>query len=333
MVTPRVDEASSARVLAGKPRVAPLRRLLGPSSAGLFVVVLVGCTAARATVTSVELATTVPTTVAPTTVPSTVAPTTTVPRTTTTVAPTTTTTVAPTTTTTVAPPTTTTVAPGPDKAPALIAPLPPSRPGAKGDDIVVLQRRLLDLGFWIDDVDGEYGFVTTQAVMAFQKFFGATFALDTSGVADEATVAAMAVVPNKASGSLFDGDLFEVDKTRQLLFIIQGGKTIWTLNTSTGSNRPYIETDQKTGGTTSGDAVTPEGKFKVYREYTIGWEKGQLGELYRPKYFTGGVAVHGAPNIPNYPASHGCVRVSTSAMDFIWASNLLPPGLQVWVHA
>jgi len=199
--------------------------------------------------------------------------------------------------------------------------------------VIVLQRRLLDLGFWLDDVDGEYGFVTTQAVMAFQKFFGATFGLEVSGVADEATVSAMAVVPNKASGSVFDGDLFEVDKTRQLLFIIQAGKTIWTLNTSTGSNHPYVEVDQKTGGTTSGDAVTPEGKFKVYREYSDGWEKGQLGELYRPKYFSGGVAVHGAPNIPNYPASHGCVRVSTSAMDYIWASNLLPLGLQVWVHA
>jgi peptidoglycan hydrolase-like protein with peptidoglycan-binding domain len=308
---------------------ASIGRLTWPVALVSLTVVLVACTAARATVTAVSLATTVAPTVAPTTVPTTTVP----PTTTTTVPPTTTTTVAPTTTTTVPPTTTTTVAPGPDKAPPLIAPLPPLRSGAKGDDVVVLQRRLLDLGFWLDDVDGEYGFVTTQAVMAFQKFFGATFGLEVSGVADEATVSAMAVVPNKASGSVFDGDLFEVDKTRQLLFIIQAGKTIWTLNTSTGSNHPYVEVDQKTGGTTSGDAVTPEGKFKVYREYSDGWEKGQLGELYRPKYFSGGVAVHGAPNIPNYPASHGCVRVSTSAMDFIWAGNLLPQGMQVWVHA
>ena len=81
------------------------------------------------------------------------------------------------------------------------------------------------------------------------------------------------------------------------------------------------------------DAHTPEGTFKVYREYTDGWESGQLGELYRPKYFKGGVAVHGAPQIPNRPVSHGCVRVSTSAMDWIWASDLLPVGTRVVVHA
>jgi lipoprotein-anchoring transpeptidase ErfK/SrfK len=43
--------------------------------------------------------------------------------------------------------------------------------------------------------------------------------------------------------------------------------------------------------------------------------------------------VHGSNNIPNYPASHGCVRVTTQAMDFIWANNLMPKGMAVWVHS
>jgi lipoprotein-anchoring transpeptidase ErfK/SrfK len=44
------------------------------------------------------------------------------------------------------------------------------------------------------------------------------------------------------------------------------------------------------------------------------------------------VAVHGSSSIPNYPASHGCVRVSVPFMDFVWDQNLMPMGTTVWVH-
>ncbi|MFM8945634.1 MAG: L,D-transpeptidase, partial [Actinomycetota bacterium] len=63
-----------------------------------------------------------------------------------------------------------------------------------------------------------------------------------------------------------------------------------------------------------------------------GWWAGDLGEIYRPKYFNGGIAIHGSRSIPNYPASHGCVRVSVPAMDMLWASKMLPIGTKVWVY-
>ena len=59
---------------------------------------------------------------------------------------------------------------------------------------------------------------------------------------------------------------------------------------------------------------------------------GSLGELYRPRFIVGGVAVHGYRNVPNYPASHGCIRVSNLAMDMIWATNAMPMGGTVVVH-
>ena len=59
---------------------------------------------------------------------------------------------------------------------------------------------------------------------------------------------------------------------------------------------------------------------------------GDLGEIYRPKYFTGGIAVHGSNHVPDYPASHGCVRVSVSAMDWIWEIGIMPLEIPVWVH-
>lgn len=286
--------------------------------------------AARLTTTSAAVAATPAP--APTTTSTTLAPTTTVARTTTTTAaPTTTTTLTPTTTeapttTTEAPTTTTLLAPEP--VPVVDPPLAGSRPNRSGPTVVAIQNRLNELGFWTEDQDGKYGPVVTQAVMAAQKYYG----LPATGVADQATMNVLSAQTTRAMGTVREGTLFEVDKGRQLLFIVKDGRTDWILNTSTGSDVPYVEEDQKNGGTTSGDAHTPVGRFKVYREYTDGWEHGQLGELYRPKYFNGGIAVHGSNSIPNVPASHGCVRVSVSAMDWIWATDLLPKGMRVVVH-
>jgi hypothetical protein len=214
--------------------------------------------------------------------------------------------------------------------PALAEPVPALRAGATGDQVARLQERLLELGFWIDEVDGSYGAVTRQAVMAFQKHNGLT----ASGTLDARTAAAVSgATARVSSGALSnDGDLIVVDKGRQVLYVVRGGVTVWALNVSTGTEKEYTEVNQKTGEMITDVAHTPVGVFKVYREYTDGWEFGQLGELYRPKYFKGGVAIHGHSNVPNVPASHGCVRVSLEAMDWLWANDVLPRGMRVWVH-
>jgi peptidoglycan hydrolase-like protein with peptidoglycan-binding domain len=219
------------------------------------------------------------------------------------------------------------------QVPPLATELAPLRRGSTGDEVRVLQQRLIDLGFWIDEVDGEYGLVTSQAVMAFQKYYGPFYVLDPSGNADAATMQVLRSLTGKPRAQATDGDLIEVDKTLQVLFVVRGGAAQWVFNASTGSGKTYTEVNQKDGGDITGTAITPEGHFKVYREYTDGWEKGQLGELYRPKYFKGGVAVHGLSNVPNYPASHGCVRVSLAAMDWIWANDVMPQKTEVWVHS
>ena len=230
------------------------------------------------------------------------------------------------------PPTTTTTAQnGPllEVAGPLAALLAPLSTQASGPEVAALQQRLLDLGFWVPDTDGSYGWVTQQAVMAFQKYNG----LEPTGTADQTTVDLLNIAPYRALGQGWDEDMIEVDKTKQLLYVIRGGRTVWTINTSTGAGGDYTEANQrKPGELISGNADTPEGTFNVYSQQSNGWWKGDLGELYRPKFFKGGAAVHGAPKVPNYPASHGCVRVTPEAMDFLWASELMPMGQTVWVH-
>ncbi|HEX2046696.1 MAG TPA: L,D-transpeptidase family protein [Acidimicrobiales bacterium] len=226
----------------------------------------------------------------------------------TTVAPTTTTTIRPTTTTSAPPTTSTTVASN------------SLRRGDTGAEVTALQRRLRSLGYWLGAVDGSYGYTTEQAVTAFQKVEG----LSPDGVAGPATRAALAAAdrPSTSAG----GDLVEVDKARQVLFVVRDGEVAWTLNVSTGTEKPYYVNGRMEM------ADTPEGRFKV--SWVVdGVDVGELGALYRPRYFhDDGIAVHGYHSVPPYPASHGCVRVTEAAMDWIWADNLMPMGSTVWVH-
>ena len=39
------------------------------------------------------------------------------------------------------------------------------------------------------------------------------------------------------------------------------------------------------------------------------------GNMYRPLYFDGGQAIHGANNVPRSPASHGCARLRVNNQD------------------
>jgi peptidoglycan hydrolase-like protein with peptidoglycan-binding domain len=251
-----------------------------------------------------------------------VATTTTLPATTTTAEATTTTSTTTTTTTTTT-------------LPANIVPVPPVSPPLvavgqrNGDETARIQWRLLELGFWVSAADGRYGLTTTQAVMAFQKYIG----LEASGSVNDDTAAWLSNLDVRPHGRSDTGTLVEIDKSKQLLFFVVDGKAQWILNVSTGNGKEYTEPDKNTPGETiTGVSLTPDGLHRVNRERPEGWWEGDLGEIYRPKYFVGGVAVHGSNSVPNYPASHGCVRVTVQAMDWIWDSGILPMGTTVWVH-
>jgi lipoprotein-anchoring transpeptidase ErfK/SrfK len=187
---------------------------------------------------------------------------------------------------------------------------------------LVLQHRLQELGYWLGTADGDYAGLTEQAVTAFQKVEG----LARDGIAGPSTrrALAQAVRPQPRSDS---GDLVEVDKGRQILLVVRDGRVEWVFNASTGNDRPY-----QSGGV-SQVAETPPGRWTVSRAVD-GVRRAPLGSLYRPRYFhDDGIAVHGSPSVPPYPASHGCVRVTNAAMDWIWSSDAMPIGSTVWIYA
>ena len=84
------------------------------------------------------------------------------------------------------------------------------------------------------------------------------------------------------------------------------------------------------GGTSVVGGLDPtRGDFKVQWKFN-GERKASLGTLYYPSYFNGGIAVHGSPSIPPYPASHGCVRVPRFADKALY--KMMPVGMPVFVY-
>jgi N-acetylmuramoyl-L-alanine amidase len=194
------------------------------------------------------------------------------------------------------------------------------RIGSRGAAVLAAQQRLTALGYWLGRPDGIYGPETAHAVTALQKVAG----LSRDGILGPMTAKALAAgTKPRARSSL--GDVIEVYLARQVLLVVHHGHVRLIFDTSTGSGAYY------TSGGRLKHAVTPKGTFKVY--YVVnGWDPGPLGRLYRPRYFNGGIAVHGYPSVPPWPASHGCVRVTLRAMDYIWSTKLLPIGRTVLVR-
>jgi PKD repeat protein len=154
-------------------------------------------------------------------------------------------------------------------------------PGSRGPSVLALERRLTQLHYALRGADGAYGQDTFEAVLAFQKVNG----LPRTGRVEDWLWRrlARAGVPR----ARFAGDYIEVDKTRQVLFVVNDGMVTQVVHVSTGA----------TGN-------TPLGSWQVYRKVP-GWD----WVLWYPMYFKGGFAIHGYPSVPAYPASHGCVRI------------------------
>jgi lipoprotein-anchoring transpeptidase ErfK/SrfK len=106
---------------------------------------------------------------------------------------------------------------------------------------------------------------------------------------------------------------------RQTMSIYRGGKLYRTVGVSTGSGKRYCNKGK------CGVAVTPRGNFRIQGRIS-GWRTSALGRLYNPLYFRGGYAIHGG-NLPGYPASHGCVRISYSVAN--WLPGIAPNGTPV----
>ena len=215
---------------------------------------------------------------------------------------------------TTSPPTTT----APSKPTQPEAP-PKLGPGDTGPAVVALQKRLMALGYQVPEADGTIGSETDHAIVAFQK----VNRLDRDGIAGPRTMKALddPRVPRPRQGG--SGLHIEADLTLQVVYVVVDGRIQRILDASSASGQTYV---------VDGDtriAHTPEGSFRIQRKINS-WHRSDLGLLYRPAYFTGGYALHGAPSVPPFPASHGCIRITTTSMDALY--DRLPVGTPMLVY-
>jgi L,D-transpeptidase catalytic domain/Putative peptidoglycan binding domain len=198
--------------------------------------------------------------------------------------------------------------------------------GSKGADVLALEKRLEQLMIDTGKVDGKFDWATWQGVVAFQKYWG----LKRTGKVDNAL---RVEIQNSASlsGYIFSGPgtRLEVDKSKQLLFMYKNNRLWRVVAVSTGSGKKYCDYSKKAKKQICGTASTPVGRFKIQRRIS-GWRESDLGRLYNPLYFNGGIAFHGAPSVPAYPASHGCVRLPMNIAE--WFPDEVANGTAVYVY-
>jgi L,D-transpeptidase-like protein/putative peptidoglycan binding protein len=157
--------------------------------------------------------------------------------------------------------------------------------GASGTRVLLLQRALRSLGFAVP-VSRRYGGDTSRAVTAFRRTNG----IGRSGYAGPEVYGRL--LRRRGAFRLRHpnaGRHVEFDWSRQLLVLANRGRAVAVYHAS------------------SGKASTPTvlGGFRFYRKHPGTNSHGMV----HSNYFVGGYAIHGYASVPNYPASHGCIRV------------------------
>ncbi len=157
-------------------------------------------------------------------------------------------------------------------------------PGDSGDRVKLFNRLLARLGY-VNDKNADYDEATGRAVLAFNKVNNRA----RSENADRSTYKKLA----KGRGGFKlkqhrKGKYVETDISRQVMVLARNGEVDEIYSVSTGkSTTPTIL-----------------GHFRFYRKEPGTNSHGMVNSV----YFIRGYATHGYASVPDYPASHGCIR-------------------------
>ena len=201
--------------------------------------------------------------------------------------------------------------------------------GMAGSEVRQVQERLAELGFFVGEIDGQYGRLFEQALWAYQKLvLNVPRDEPTSILTDELwqdMQRPIRIEPNRwhSKGEATRNHVeiylpsqvavFFVDDVAEMIVHISSGdgqewKEVVTIDPGEFNNpgtEPIVRRE-------IGVSVTPGGVFKIER-MVDGLRNSALGGMWDPAYFNYGIAMHGAINVPLHPASHGCIRMSQTA--------------------
>jgi peptidoglycan hydrolase-like protein with peptidoglycan-binding domain len=177
----------------------------------------------------------------------------------------------------------------PTLAPAITARLTPDDLEEPGQ-VRLAQNILADAG-WLDrqEVSGELDYATSQALTAFEAWRGLT----RDGTLTTESFAQVLRATRPQPTVTDPGRHVEVYRGLGVMLLVENGTVVRAVHTSTGA--PGRD--------------TPSGTFSVYRKEQLSWSVPFKVWMPWASYFHGGIAMHAYPDVPAYPASHGCVRL------------------------
>jgi hypothetical protein len=154
-----------------------------------------------------------------------------------------------------------------------------------------VQKRLSELKFLpLSEIDGNPGPRTRDAVTAFQQWNG----LLPDGVAGPQTLSKLREGMAPRPGNNGPARRIEIYRATGVTLLVDGGTLRRAVHSSAGK-RGY---------------ETPRGSYRIQRKLPKDWSRPYRTWMPYASYFRGGYALH-AGAVPTYPASHGCVRLTS----------------------
>ncbi len=166
-------------------------------------------------------------------------------------------------------------------------------------------------------VDGVSGSVTRQRLCAARLALGLPVSRDPMASDSDEQRVLMAspslLVPTSSAMNAERWIL--IDQTCQIMFVGSGaGHLQFVFPTSTGE--PGHETRlQDQSRVYRYDPATENGGWHDSTDFPVPEDNPLNGNMYKPLYFDGGQAIHGANNVPTSPQSKGCARLRLENMN------------------
>jgi hypothetical protein len=166
-------------------------------------------------------------------------------------------------------------------------------------DVRGVQRQLALLGYLTpSDVTGSLDYLTGQALLAFQGWED----VGRTGTVTGRTQLALFGASTPRARRSVEGRHVEIYRDPGVVLLVEDGEVVRVVHASTGA-----------GG------VTPVGDFRVYVKSLMSWSVPFRVWMPYASYFRGGIAMHQSPDVPSYPASHGCVRLPEGEAQRVYA--------------
>lgn len=189
---------------------------------------------------------------------------------------------------------------------------PATSPSKTADRIRSIKELLAQRGYWITKVDSLANAEYKSAISAFRKLHRLRH---TKAFSDEhLELLRLSERPRSKRRFLIyrktdtERAHIEVDLARQVLLVVDSAGLVTHVLPVSSGNGEMFSTKRADDSLWWRRAVTPKGQYRISRKIS-GWRKSELGMLYYPLYYRGGAAIHGAKQVPDHPASHGCIRI------------------------